>query len=136
GALPAGPSPPGAAGARLGAGRRRFPGCRLSLPRREARRFHLRHPLRPPGEPRLPGGVRSRSPSILVKPFLHAWGYYGLARQVVTPFAFAWHESRFPYRYRALPVHTLDSPFPSDAEDEPYALLQGRLCASVRRFSP
>ena len=88
-----------------------------------------------PGSRVYPVVFDPRSPSILVKPFLHAWGYYGLARQVVTPFAFAWHESRFPYRYRALPVHTLDSPFPSDAEDEPYALLQGRLCASVRRFS-
>jgi hypothetical protein len=77
-----------------------------------------------------------RSPSILVKPFLHAWGYYGLARDVVTPYAFAWHESRFPYRYRELPLHGPSSPFPSDAEDEPYALLEGRLCAAERRFSP
>ena len=77
-----------------------------------------------------------RSPSILVKPFLHAWGYYGLARDVVTPYAFAWHATRFPYRYRELPVHSVDSTFPSDAEDEPYALLEGRLCTSVRRFSP
>ena len=76
-----------------------------------------------------------RSPSILVKPFLHAWGYYGLARDVVTPYAFAWHATRFPYRYRELPVHAVDSAFPSDAEDEPYALLQGRLCAAVRRLS-
>jgi hypothetical protein len=76
-----------------------------------------------------------RSPSILVKPFLHAWGYYGLARDVVTPYAFAWHATRFPYRYRELPLHAADSAFPSDAEDEPYALLEGRLCASVRRFS-
>jgi hypothetical protein len=77
-----------------------------------------------------------RSPSILVKPFLHAWGYYGLARDVVTPYAFAWHESRFPYRYRELPLHVASSPFPSDAEDEPYALLEGRLCVAERRFSP
>jgi hypothetical protein len=77
-----------------------------------------------------------RSPSILVKPFLHAWGYYGLARDVVTPYAFAWHESRFPYRYRELPLHQPGSSFPSDAEDEPYALLEGRLCAAERRFSP
>ena len=77
-----------------------------------------------------------RSPSILVKPFLHAWGYYGLARDVVTPYAFAWHESRFPYRYRELPLHGPGSPFPSDAEDEPYALIDGRLCAAERRFSP
>ena len=76
-----------------------------------------------------------RSPSILVKPFLHAWGYYGLARDVVTPYAFAWHETRFPYRYRQLPLHPPGSPFPSDAEDEPSALIEGRLCASVRRFS-
>ncbi len=76
-----------------------------------------------------------RSPSILVKPFLHAWGYYGLARDVVTPYAFAWHATRFPYRYRELPLHPVDSAFPSDAEDEPYALIEGRLCASVRRFS-
>ncbi len=76
-----------------------------------------------------------RSPSILVKPFLHAWGYYGLARDVVTPYAFAWHETRFPYRYRELPIHLVESPFPSDAEDEPYALIQGRLCTAVRRFS-
>src|SRR5262249_30126323 len=34
------------------------------------------------------------------------------------------------------PVHAVDSPFPSDAEDEPYALVEGRLCAAVRRFSP
>jgi hypothetical protein len=77
-----------------------------------------------------------RSPSILVKPFLHAWGYYGVARDVVTPYAFAWHATRFPYRYRELPVHAVASAFPSDAEDEPYALLEGRLCTSVRRFSP
>ena len=57
-----------------------------------------------------------------MKPFLHAWGYYGLARDVVTPYAFAWHETRFPYRYRELPLHGPRSPFPSDAEDEPYAL--------------
>jgi hypothetical protein len=76
-----------------------------------------------------------RSPSILVKPFLHAWGYYGLARDVVTPYAFAWHATRFPYRYRELPLHPADSAFPSDAEDEPYALIEGRLCRSVRRFS-
>ena len=76
-----------------------------------------------------------RSPSILVKPFLHAWGYYGLARDVVTPYAFAWHATRFPYRYRELPLHPVDSAFPSDAEDEPYALMEGRLCTSVRRFS-
>jgi hypothetical protein len=76
-----------------------------------------------------------RSPSILVKPFLHAWGYYGLAREVVTPYAFAWHATRFPYRYRELPLHQPDSAFPSDAEDEPYALVEGRLCTSVRRFS-
>jgi len=76
-----------------------------------------------------------RSPSILVKPFLHAWGYYGLARDVVTPYAFAWHATRFPYRYRELPLHPVDSAFPSDAEDEPYALVQGRLCTAVRRFS-
>ena len=76
-----------------------------------------------------------RSPSILVKPFLHAWGYYGLARDVVTPYAFAWHATRFPYRYRELPLHPVDSAFPSDAEDEPYALIEGRLCTSVRRFS-
>ncbi len=49
-----------------------------------------------------------RSPSILVKPFLHAWGYYGLARDVVTPYAFAWHATRFPYRYRELPVHSVE----------------------------
>jgi hypothetical protein len=77
-----------------------------------------------------------RAPSILVKPFLHAWGYYGLDREVVTPYAFAWHETRFPYRYRELPVHLATSAFPSDAEDEPYALIQGRLCAAVRRLSP
>jgi hypothetical protein len=89
-----------------------------------------------PGSRVYPVVFDPRSPSVLVKPFLHAWGYYGLAREVVTPYAFAWHESRFPYRYRTLPVHALDSPFPSDAEDEPYALVQGRLCAAVRRFSP
>jgi hypothetical protein len=76
-----------------------------------------------------------RSPSILVKPFLHAWGYYGLARDVVTPYAFAWHATRFPYRYRELPLHRVDSAFPSDGEDEPYALVQGRLCTAVRRLS-
>ena len=76
-----------------------------------------------------------RSPSLLVKPFLHAWGYYGLARDVVTPYAFAWHATRFPYRYRELPLHPPDSAFPSDAEDEPYALVEGRLCTAVRRFS-
>jgi hypothetical protein len=76
-----------------------------------------------------------RSPSILVKPFLHAWGYYGVARDVVTPYAFAWHATRFPYRYRELPLHPADSAFPSDAEDEPYALVEGRLCTAVRRFS-
>ncbi len=77
-----------------------------------------------------------RAPSVLVKPFLHAWGYYGLDREVVTPYAFAWHETRFPYRYRELPVHLVTSAFPSDAEDEPYALIQGRLCAAERRLSP
>lgn len=76
-----------------------------------------------------------RSPSILVKPFLHAWGYYGVALDVVTPYAFAWHATRFPYRYRELPLHPPHSAFPSDAEDEPYALVDGRLCTSVRRFS-
>ena len=76
-----------------------------------------------------------RSPSRLVKPFLHAWGYYGIERHVVTPFGFAWHDSRFPYRYRRLPLHTATSSFPSDSEDEPYALLQGRLCASERRLA-
>jgi hypothetical protein len=76
-----------------------------------------------------------RSPSILVKPFLHAWGYYGLARDIVTPYAFAWHATRFPYRYRQLPLHPAGSAFPSDGEDEPSALLDGRLCTGVRRFS-
>jgi hypothetical protein len=77
-----------------------------------------------------------RDPSVLVKPFIHAWGYYGLARHVVTPFAFAWHESRFPYRYRRLPLHLPESDFPADAEDEPYALVEGRLCEAERRLSP
>ena len=77
-----------------------------------------------------------RAPSILVKPFLHAWGYYGLARKVITPYAFAWSEDRFPVRYRRLPAHEAASGLPSDAEDQPYALMQGRLCASVRRYAP
>jgi hypothetical protein len=75
-----------------------------------------------------------RGTSLLVRPYLHAWGYYGLARHAVTPFAFAWHETRFPYRYRDLPLH--GARMPSDGEDEPYALAQGRLCAAVRRFAP
>jgi hypothetical protein len=77
-----------------------------------------------------------RSPSILVKPFLHAWGYYGVERDVATPFGFAWHPSRFPYRYRDLPVHAEQGALPSDSEDEPYALLQGRECDAIRRLSP
>jgi hypothetical protein len=77
-----------------------------------------------------------RSPSILVKPFMHAWGYYGVERDVVTPFAFAWHPTRFPFRYRDLPLHSAGSDFPSDSEDEPYALLQGRECDAVRRLAP
>ena len=77
-----------------------------------------------------------RSPSVLVRPFLHAWGYYGIARHVVTPYAFAWHESRFPYRYAELPLHTTSSAFPSDSEDEPYALTEGRLCNAARRLAP
>jgi hypothetical protein len=77
-----------------------------------------------------------RSPSILVKPFLHAWGYYGVERDVVTPYAFAWHPSRFPYRYRDLPAHGEASALPSDSEDEPYALLEGRACEATRRLAP
>jgi hypothetical protein len=77
-----------------------------------------------------------RGASVLVRPFLHAWGYYGVSRHVVTPFAFAWHETRFPYRYRELPLHELGSRLPSDGEDEPYALVQGRQCEAIRRFSP
>jgi hypothetical protein len=77
-----------------------------------------------------------RSPSMLVKPFLHAWGYYGIADHVVTPFAFAWHPDRFPIRYLELPVHDAGAALASDAEDEPYALEQGRLCAAARRLAP
>jgi hypothetical protein len=77
-----------------------------------------------------------RGPSILIRPFLHAWGYYGVERHIVTPFAFAWHESRFPYRYRQLPLHGLDSEFPSDSEEEPYALEKGWLCETRRHFAP
>jgi hypothetical protein len=77
-----------------------------------------------------------RGSSVLVRPFLHAWGYYGVARHVVTPFAFAWHETRFPLRYRELPLHEEGSALPSDGEDEPYALVQDRLCHSVRRYAP
>ena len=77
-----------------------------------------------------------RSPSLLVKPFLHAWGYYGLERDIVTPFAFAWHPARFPYRYRDLSIHGQSSALASDAEDEPYALLEGRACRSVQRLAP
>jgi hypothetical protein len=77
-----------------------------------------------------------RGPSLLVRPFLHAWAYYGVARHVVTPFAFAWHETRFPYRYRELPLHLAGSAVPSDAEDEPYAIADGRLCRAVRRLAP
>jgi len=76
-----------------------------------------------------------RGDSLLIRPYLHAWGYYGLERHVATPFAFAWHPSRFPLRYRELPLHAVASPFPSDAEDEPYALVQGRLCRAVDRFA-
>jgi hypothetical protein len=77
-----------------------------------------------------------RGPSVLIRPFLHAWGYYGIERDIVTPFAFAWHETRFPYRYRQLPLHGLDSEFPSDSEEEPYALEKGWLCDSRRHFAP
>jgi len=77
-----------------------------------------------------------RGPSVLIRPFLHAWGYYGIERHVVTPFAFAWHETRFPYRYRQLPLHGLDSAFPSDSEEEPYALQKGWLCEARRHFAP
>ncbi len=132
---PLGPTPRGPAGPRFGPRRRGAPLPRLPQPRPRAGRLLVGNPVRASGQPRLPGDLRSRSPSILVKPFLHAWGYYGLARDVVTPYAFAWHATRFPYRYRELPLHPVDSAFPSDAEDEPYALIEGRLCASVRRFS-
>jgi hypothetical protein len=77
-----------------------------------------------------------RSPSLLVKPFLHAWAYYGVEGDIVSPFAFAWHPARFPYRYRDLPIHGRSGPLPSDSEDEPYALTDGRLCNSVRRLAP
>jgi hypothetical protein len=77
-----------------------------------------------------------RSPSILVKPFLHAWGYYGVERDVVTPFAFAWHPTRFPYRYRELPIQGQAGALPSDSEDEPYAMMEGRACQAARRLAP
>jgi hypothetical protein len=102
----------------------------------ELRSFNAGIPLVREGSRLYPMVFDSRGPSILVRPFLHAWGYYGISRHVVTPFAFAWHETRFPYRYRDLPLHGLGSPFPSDAEDEPYALEQGRLCAAARRLAP
>jgi hypothetical protein len=89
-----------------------------------------------PGSRLYPLVFDPRGSSLLVRPFLHAWGYYGLARHVVTPFAFAWHETRFPLRYRELPLHAAGSALPSDGEDAPYALEQGRLCRSVRRFAP
>jgi hypothetical protein len=93
-------------------------------------------PLVRPGSRLYPMVFDPRGSSILVRPFLHAWGYYGIARHVVTPFAFAWHETRFPYRYRELPLHAPGSRLPSDGEDEPYALAQGRLCRAVRRQAP
>jgi hypothetical protein len=92
--------------------------------------------LVPRGARLYPMVFEPRAPSMLVKPFLHAWGYYGVARDVVSPFAFAWHPTRFPYRYRELPLHARDGGLPSDSEDEPSALTDGRLCASVRRDAP
>ena len=72
---------------------------------------------------------------ILVKPFLHAWGYYGVERDIVTPFAFAWHPTRFPYRYRELPIQSQAGALPSN-EDEPYAMMEGRACQAARRLAP
>ena len=103
---------------------------------RELRSFNAAIPLVREGSRLYPMVFDPRGASILVRPFLHAWGYYGISRHVVSPFAFGWHESRFPYRYRELPLHALGSRLPSDAEDEPYALEQGRLCAVARRLAP
>jgi hypothetical protein len=88
-----------------------------------------------PGSRLYPLVFDPRGDSLLVRPFLHAWGYYGVARHAVTPFAFAWHATRFPLRYRALPLHVAGSLLPSDGEDAPYALEQGRLCRAARRFA-
>ena len=89
---PRGPAPGGAAGPGLGLGRRR-PSWPETSAASAARWTTSRR-----GFPSCVRGSRvypvifdPRSPSILVKPFLHAWGYYGLARDVVTPYAFAWH---------------------------------------------
>jgi hypothetical protein len=103
---------------------------------RELRSFNAAIPLVREGSRLYPMVFDPRGASILVRPFLHAWGYYGISRHVLSPFAFAWHESRFPFRYRQLPLHERASRLPSDAEDEPYALVQGRLCAGVRRLAP
>jgi hypothetical protein len=89
----------------------------------------------PPGSRLYPLVFEPRGDSLLVRPLLHAWGYYGISRHVVTPFAFAWHATRFPLRYRELPLHVPGSLLPSDGEDAPYALEQGRLCSAVRRFA-
>jgi hypothetical protein len=103
---------------------------------RELRTFTAAIPLVRDGSRLYPMVFDPRGASILVRPFLHAWGYYGTSRHVVSPFAFGWHESRFPFRYRQLPLHDLASRLPSDGEDEPYALEQGRLCAAARRLAP
>jgi len=103
---------------------------------RQLRSFTAAIPLVREGSRLYPMVFDPRGTSILVRPFLHAWGYYGTSRHVVSPFAFGWHESRFPFRYRQLPMHVFDSRLPSDGEDEPYALEQGRLCAAARRLAP
>jgi hypothetical protein len=102
---------------------------------RELRTFTAGIPLVRDGSRLYPMVFDPRGESILVRPFLHAWGYYGTSRHVVSPFAFGWHEIRFPFRYRQLPLHEHGSSLPSDAEDEPYALERGRLCTSVRRLA-
>ena len=81
-----------------------------------------------------------RSPSILVKPFLHAWGYYGLARDVVTPYAFAWHADAISLPLpRAASASSPTRPFPRTPRTSPTRSSKGvsaRRSGASRRRSP
>ena len=128
---PRGPAPRGAAGPGLGSGRRGAPGPRLPQSRPRAGRLLVGNSLRAPGQPGLPGDLRS--------PFTLDPGQAVPARLgVLRPRPRRRHPlSRSPGTRRAFPTATascrcirLDSAFPSDAEDEPYALDRG---APLRR---
>ncbi len=120
-----------------GLGRRGAPGPELPQPRPRAGRLRLGDPLRAPREPRLPGHLRS---PLAVDPGQAVPARLGLLRP--RP------RRRHPLRVRlardaasltataSCPLHHRDSPFPSDAEDEPYALIEGRLCAADTALLP